>query len=71
MDGDGYYNDVDCNDYYSDINPGVTEICGNNIDDNCNGQIDENCGTFQIYDFLIFLISPPKKIHNKISRILI
>jgi hypothetical protein len=33
----------DCNDNSSAINPGVLEICGNNIDDNCNGLVDENC----------------------------
>ena len=39
----GIGNQDDCNDDDEAINPGATEICENNIDDNCNGQIDENC----------------------------
>lgn len=35
----------DCNDSNSKIKPGITEVCGNNVDDNCNGQIDEDCKT--------------------------
>jgi hypothetical protein len=30
----------DCNDGSSSINPGSTEVCGNNIDDNCDGFTD-------------------------------
>ncbi|UCC31707.1 MAG: putative metal-binding motif-containing protein, partial [Phycisphaerales bacterium] len=34
---------LDCNDADADVNPGVWELCGNNVDDNCDGQIDEGC----------------------------
>jgi hypothetical protein len=33
----------DCNDEDFDVNPSVTEVCGNGLDDNCNGNIDEGC----------------------------
>ncbi|MAG60212.1 hypothetical protein CL619_00345 [archaeon] len=36
-DSDGYYSDVDCNDFNSSINPGETEICEDGIDQDCNG----------------------------------
>ena len=32
----------DCNDNVKAINPAVSEVCGNSLDDNCNGQVDEN-----------------------------
>jgi IgGFc binding protein/Putative metal-binding motif len=38
---DGYTeNQGDCNDSNFDINPGVIEICDDNIDNNCNGAVD-------------------------------
>ena len=44
LDGDGYTEDVDCNDNLPYINPGATEVC-NSVDDNCNGEIDEGVTT--------------------------
>jgi Putative metal-binding motif/Prenyltransferase and squalene oxidase repeat len=35
-DGDGYPEDVDCDDTNPDVNPGADEIPGNGIDDDCN-----------------------------------
>jgi len=33
----------DCNDDDPNVNPGMAEKCGDNVDNNCNGQIDEGC----------------------------
>lgn len=50
-DGDGYvpnnecgYGQMgDCNDNDANVNPGVTETCGDGVDNNCDGNIDEDC----------------------------
>jgi len=39
----------DCNDNTTAINPGVTEVCSNGMDDNCNGQVDEDCAMHTYY----------------------
>jgi len=41
IDGDGYADDVDCDDSDADVYPGAEELC-NGIDDDCNGEIDED-----------------------------
>ncbi len=40
-DGDGYNEYGDCDDDDPLVNPGATEVCGNNVDDDCDGAIDE------------------------------
>jgi hypothetical protein len=43
-DGDGFkVSQGDCNDKDPEINPGVTEVCGDGIDQDCDGQVDEEC----------------------------
>jgi len=38
-------NNIDCNDADPKIRRGISEVCGNNVDDNCDGFIDESCNT--------------------------
>jgi hypothetical protein len=38
-------NSQDCNDADPTVRRGISEVCGNNVDDNCDGFIDENCNT--------------------------
>jgi hypothetical protein len=44
QDGDGYAEDVDCDDTAAWIHPGAVEVCGNGLDDDCDGEVDEDCG---------------------------
>ena len=42
LDGDGWTpNTGDCDDTNNAVNPGMTEICADNLDNDCNGSIDD------------------------------
>lgn len=51
QDEDGYFPDNecgigpmgDCDDNDPSVNPGATEICDNDVDDDCDGDVDEGC----------------------------
>lgn len=40
-DGDGYIEAEDCDDENANVNPSMTEVTNNGIDDDCDGEIDE------------------------------
>ncbi len=39
-DGDGFTADEDCDDDDADRNPGATEDCANEVDDDCDDDVD-------------------------------
>ncbi|WP_191861095.1 lamin tail domain-containing protein, partial [Hanstruepera ponticola] len=49
-DGDGFNDDIDCDDNDAAVNPDADEINFNGIDDDCNpDSLDENSGIFESY----------------------
>jgi len=45
-DNDGWTTDAgDCDDDNADVNPGASEVCGNQVDDDCDEDVDEGCDT--------------------------
>ena len=73
MDGDGYFdiaNDCserDCDDNNAEVNPGVIEICGNDLDDNCNLEIDEGClaiGNIHEGGIIFYLAGPNEDLNG-------
>ena len=48
-DGDGYFEDEDCDDQNAQVNQGAEEIC-DGIDNNCDGQVDEEVQTLYYED---------------------
>lgn len=43
LDDDGYNNSIDCDDDNYYVNPGMSEDCSTDYDDNCDGNINEGC----------------------------
>ena len=48
-DGDGYFNDEDCDDADAASNPGAVEVC-DGLDNNCDGFVDEGVLTEFYFD---------------------
>jgi hypothetical protein len=53
-DEDGYTSaDGDCDDDDADRNPGVEEVCADEVDNNCDGDVDEDCDNGLIHGELM------------------
>ena len=48
-DGDGYFDDEDCDDADAASHPGATEVC-DGLDNNCDGEVDEGVLTEFYFD---------------------
>lgn len=48
-DGDGYADDVDCDDADAGVNPGASESC-DSVDEDCDGVVDEACDCTSVTD---------------------
>ena len=80
MDSDGYFDrendcsETDCDDTNASVNPAMTEVCNNEIDDNCNGEIDENCGLPAVVGDLrvggvVFWVDPTDNTHGLVCAL--
>jgi hypothetical protein len=43
-DGDGYNASADCNDANANVNPGMTEVCWDSLNNDCNTATPDDCG---------------------------